>query len=40
MGKEFDYDKMREFVRQSKEDSIGADLKRLKDDFEHKKQLH
>ena len=38
--KEFDYDKMREFVRQSKEDSIGADLKRLKDDFEHKKQLH
>ncbi|MBS5803094.1 MAG: cation:dicarboxylase symporter family transporter [Brachyspira sp.] len=38
--KEFDYDKMTEFVRQSKEDSIGADLKRLKDDFEHKKQLH
>ena len=38
--KEFDYDKMTEFVRQSKEDSIVADLKRLKDDFEHKKQLH
>lgn len=37
--RQFDYDKMREFVRQSKEDSIGSDIKHLKDDILHRKTI-
>ena len=37
--KEFDYDKMNEFVRLSKEESLGADLKKLKDDIGHNKTV-
>ncbi|MFR1672209.1 MAG: dicarboxylate/amino acid:cation symporter [Candidatus Gastranaerophilaceae bacterium] len=35
--KEFDYNKMNEFVRLSKEESIGNDIKHLKDDILNKK---
>ena len=37
--KEFDYAKMKEFVRQSKEESIGADLEKLKNELSHKKSV-
>lgn len=37
--KEFDYEKMNEFVRLSKEESLGADLKKLKNDIGHKKTV-
>ncbi len=37
--KEFDYDKMKEFVRQSKEESIGADIEKLKNELSHKKSV-
>lgn len=37
--RQFDYDKMHEFVRQSKENSIGSDIKHLKDDILHRKTL-
>lgn len=37
--RQFDYDKMHEFVRQSKEDSIGSDIKHLKDDILHRKTI-
>lgn len=37
--REFDYDKMNEFVRLSKEESLGADLQKLKNDLGHKKTI-
>ncbi len=37
--KEFDYDKMKEFVRQSKEESIGADIEKFKNELSHKKSV-
>ena len=37
--REFDYNKMKEFVRQSKEESLGADIEKLKNELSHKK-LH
>ena len=37
--REFDYDKMKDFVRQSKEESIGADIEKLKYELSHKNQL-
>lgn len=37
--KEFDYDKMHEFVRQSKEESIGADIEKFKNELGHKKSI-
>lgn len=37
--KEFDYEKMNEFVRLSKEESLGADLQKLKNDLGHKKTI-
>lgn len=37
--KEFDYDKMKEFVRLSKEESIGADIKKLKNELSHKNEV-
>lgn len=35
----FDYDKMKEFVRQSKEESIGADIENFKHELSNKKSL-
>lgn len=37
--KEFDYDKMNEFVRLSKEESIGNDISHLKDNILHRKTI-
>lgn len=37
--KEFDYDKMKEFVRQSKEESIGADIEKFTQELSHKKSI-
>lgn len=37
--KEFDYDKMKEFVRLSKEESIGADIEKLKNELSHKNEV-
>lgn len=37
--KEFDYDKMNEFVRLSKEESIGNDISNLKDNILHRKTI-
>lgn len=37
--KEFDYDKMKEFVRQSKEESIGADIEKFTHELSHKKSI-
>lgn len=37
--KEFDYDKMKDFVRQSKEESIGADIEKFKNELSHKKSV-
>ena len=37
--KEFDYDKMKEFVRQSKEESIGADIEKFTQELSHKKAI-
>ena len=33
--KEFDYDKMHEFVRRSKEESIGADIEKFTNELTH-----
>ena len=35
----FDYDKMKEFVRQSKAESIGADIENFKHELSNKKSL-
>ncbi len=37
---EFDYNKMNEFVIQSKKDSIGNDIQHLKDDILHKRNIN
>lgn len=37
--KEFDYDKMHEFVRLSKQESLSADIEKLKHDLSHKKAV-
>ncbi|HIS35776.1 TPA: cation:dicarboxylase symporter family transporter [Candidatus Scatousia excrementigallinarum] len=37
--KEFDYNKMKEFVRQSKEESIGADIEKFTQELSHKKSI-
>lgn len=36
---EFDYNKMHEFVRQSKEESIGADIEKFTQEIGHKKSI-